>query len=222
MAACSRAHYTPHRSTGVTPLARGHRTTTHGGRHRKRATGMGGQVGTRVRLPTRWAAQALPHQSHPRARPHHGRIPHRGGPPHRGLGLHAPSTARQRKPSRPPSPTTRASCTPPTITRKRATPYGGTTPHHKGAYNHRQTSVASAQTSQRWPTPWPPWPSKLGRHPNGHRPSSKKQRHATSQLSHTSGDAPFIPTYRTSTSLPTMRGPSTSSCPTTPRPKRGT
>ena len=28
--------------------------------------------------------------------------------------------------------------------------------------------------------------------------------------------------YRTSTSLPTMRGPSTSSCPTTSRPKRGT
>ena len=30
-----------------------------------------------------------PHQSHPRAGPHLGRIPHQGGPPDRGLGLHA-------------------------------------------------------------------------------------------------------------------------------------
>ena len=52
--------------------------------------------------------------------------------------------------------------------------------------------------------------------------SSRKWRHATTQLSHTSGDAPFIHPYRTSTSLPTKRGPSTSSCPTTPRPKQGT
>ena len=72
------------------------------------------------------------------------------------------------------------------------------------------------------PAPSPPWPSKLGRHPSGHRPSSRKRRHATTQLSHTSGDAPFIPPYRTSTSPPTMRGQSTSSCPTTPRPKQGT
>ena len=89
MATRSRAHHTPHRSTGVTPLARGHRATAHGSRHRKRPTGMGGQVGTRVRLPARRAAQTLPHQSHPRAGPHHARIPHRGGPPHRSLGLHA-------------------------------------------------------------------------------------------------------------------------------------
>ena len=108
------------------------------------------------------------------------------------------------------------------ITRKRNTPYGGTTPHQKGAYNHRQTSLASAQTSQWSSAPLPPWPSKSGRHPNGHRPSSKKPRHATTRLSHTSGDAPFIPPYRTSTSVPTMCGPSTSSCPVTPRPKQGT
>ena len=83
-----------------------------------------------------------------------------GRPPTPGSGpTRAPSTARQRKPSRPPSLTTRASCTPPTITRKRATPYGGTTPHQKGAYNHRQTSLASVQTSQRSPTRSPQWPS---------------------------------------------------------------
>ena len=111
---------------------------------------------------------------------------------------------------------------PPTITRKRATRYGGTTPHRKGAYNHQQTSLASAQISQRLLTPSPPWPSRLGRHPNGLRLSSEKRRHATTQLSYTSGDAPFIHPYRTSTSLPSMRGPSTSSCPTTPRPTRGT
>ena len=34
-------------------------------------------------------------------------------------------------------------------------------------------------------------------------------------------DDPFIRPYRTSTSLPTLCGPSTSSCPTTPRPKHG-
>ena len=89
MAARSRAHHAPHRSTGVTPLARGHCTTAHRGRHRKRPTGMGRQVGTHVRLPARWAAQTLLHQSHPRAGPHHGRIPHRDGPPNRSLGLHA-------------------------------------------------------------------------------------------------------------------------------------
>ena len=82
-------HTTPPTEVGVTPLARGHRATTHRGRHRKRPTGMGGQVGTRVHLPARRAAQTLPHQSHPRAGPHHGRIPHRAGPPHRSLGLHA-------------------------------------------------------------------------------------------------------------------------------------
>ena len=112
--------------------------------------------------------------------------------------------------------------TPPPITRKRATPYGGTTPQRKGAYNHRQTSLASAQTSQRSSTPSPPWPSTFGRHPNGHPPSLKKRQHATTQLSHTSRDAPFIRPYRTSTSLPTMPELSTSSCPKTPRPKRGT
>ena len=42
---------------------------------------MGRKVGTGVRLPARRAAETLPHQSHPRAGPHHGRIPHRGGPP---------------------------------------------------------------------------------------------------------------------------------------------
>ena len=52
--------------------------------------------------------------------------------------------------------------------------------------------------------------------------SLKKQRYTTTPLSHTSGDAPFIQPYRTSTSLPTMRGPSTSSCPTTPRQLRNT
>ena len=62
----------------------------------------------------------------------------------------------------------------------------------------------------------------VGRHPNGHRLSSKKRRHATFQLSHTSGDAPFIHPYRTSTSLPTMRRPAKSSCPRTPRPEPGT
>ena len=61
MATRSRAHQTPHRSTGVTPLARGHRATAHRHRHRKRPTGMGGQMGTRVRLPARRAAQTLPH-----------------------------------------------------------------------------------------------------------------------------------------------------------------
>ena len=197
---------------GVTPLARGHRATAHRGRYRKRLTGMGGQVGTRVRLPARGVAQTLPHQSHPRAGPHHGRIPHQGRPPPQESGpTCAPSTARQRKPSRPPSPTTRASCTPPRVTRKRATPHGGTTPHQKGACSHLQTNLASARTSQRSPTPSPPWPSKLGHRPNRHRPSSEKRRHTTTQLSHTAGDAPFIPPYRTSTSLPTMRGPSTSS-----------
>ena len=70
-------------------------------------------------------------------------------------------------------------------------------------------------------TPPPPLLSKFGGHPNRHRPSSKKRWHATIGLLHTSGDAPFIHPYRTSTSLPTMRGPSTSSCPTTPRSKQG-
>ena len=81
--------HTPHHGTRVPCLARDHSAPTHRDRHGRRPTGMGGQVGTRVRLPARWAAQALPHQSHPRTGPHHGRIPHRGGPPHRGLGLHA-------------------------------------------------------------------------------------------------------------------------------------
>ena len=49
-----RAHHTPHRSTGVTPLARDHRTTAHRGKHGRRPTGLGGQVGTRVHLPARW------------------------------------------------------------------------------------------------------------------------------------------------------------------------
>ena len=89
MGARSRAHHTPHCSTGVTPLARGHRATAHRGRHRKRPKAMGGQVGTRVRLPARRAAQTLPHQSQPQAGPQRGRVPHRGGPPHKSLGLHA-------------------------------------------------------------------------------------------------------------------------------------
>ena len=53
---------------------------------------------------------------------------------------------------------------------------------------------------------------------------SKKDMAVTSsysQLWHTSGDAPFTPPYRTSTSLPTMRGPSTSSCPQNTAPKTG-
>ena len=85
----TRTHHTPHHGTRVPCLARDHRAPTNRDRHGQRPRGMGGQVGTRVRLPARWAAQALPHQSHPRADPHHGRIPHQGGPPHRGLGLHA-------------------------------------------------------------------------------------------------------------------------------------
>ena len=82
-------HHTPHHGTRVPPRAPDHCAPAHRDRHARRPTGMDGQVGTRVRLSARWAAQALPHQSHPRAGPHHGRIPHRGGPPHRGLDLHA-------------------------------------------------------------------------------------------------------------------------------------
>ena len=83
-----RTHHIPHHGTRVTPLARDHRTTADRDRHGRRPTGIGRQVGTRVRLPARWAAQAHPHQSRPRAGPHHGRIPHRGAPPLWGLGLH--------------------------------------------------------------------------------------------------------------------------------------
>ena len=44
-------HHTPHHGTRVPPLARDHRAPTHRDRHGRRPTGMGGQVGTRVRLP---------------------------------------------------------------------------------------------------------------------------------------------------------------------------
>ena len=55
-------HTTPPTVVPGTSLARGHRATAHRGRHRKRPTGMGGQMGTRVRPPARRAAQTLPHQ----------------------------------------------------------------------------------------------------------------------------------------------------------------
>ena len=45
---------------------------------------MGGQVGTRVPLPAPWAAQALPHQSHPGAGPHTAE-PHTGAAPPTGV-----------------------------------------------------------------------------------------------------------------------------------------
>ena len=136
-------------------------------------------------------------------------------PPPLGSGpKRVPSTAEQQKPSKPQLPATKALYTPPGITRKKPTPHG--------ASNHQLTNLASAQTSQRSPRPSPPWPSKLGRHHNEHRPSSKNRRHATTRHLHTSENAPSIHPYQTPTSLPTMRGPSTSSCSTTPHLKQGT
>ena len=185
-------------------------------KHRGSPARVDGQV-ARMYHPARRTAKALPHQPHPTAGPHHGRSRDLTNRPPPGSALtRALSTAGQLKPSKLRSPATEASCTSPTITRKRATPYGGNTPRQKWASNHQPSNLASARSSQQSSTLSPPWPSKLGRHPNGHRASSKRRRHATVQHLHTSGDTASIHPYRTSTSLPRMRGWSTSSCPPTP------
>ena len=93
---------------------------------------------------------------------------------------------------------------------QKAIPRGRSTPRQTGASNHQPTNLASAQTSQQSPAPSPPWPSNFRGHPNEDLSSSKRRRHATTQHSHTSGDAPSIHPYGTSTSQPTMSGLSTS------------
>ena len=216
-----RTDYTPHRGTRVTALARDHRTTANRGKHGRCPTGIGGQVGTRVRLSAPWAAQALPHQSHPQACPHHGRIPQPGGAPHRGLGLHAhPPPRGSRSPQerhlQPPRPRSH----PHNSTQKdftlwwhRPAPEGGLQPPaDQPSISTDLTAVAHAVAAiaqQFWaPHQWAP-------------SVIKEAGDATTQLSHTSGDAPFIHPYRTPTFVPTIHGWSTSSCPTTPRRKRG-
>ena len=120
------------------------------------------------------------HQPPPRPNP----TPRQPPPPGSGP-THAPRAAVQRRPSKPASPATKASCTQPTITHRKATPYGGNTPRQTRASGRQPTNQASAQNSQRLPTLSPSWPKRSGRCPNGHQPSSKRRRHATSRHSHT-------------------------------------
>ena len=216
-------HHTPDRGTRVIPRTNDHHTPTHRDKLGRSPASVDEQVATRIYQPCTkdCKSPSSPATAYSRPPPRPNRTTEQPPQPRSGP-THAPSTAGQRKPSTPPSPATKASCTHHTITRKKATPYGGNTPRQKGASNHQPTNLASASTSQQPPAASPPWPSKLEHHPNVHQPSSERQRHTTIQYSHTSGDAASIHPYQTSTSLRTMRGLSTSSCPTPPHPKQGT